>query len=130
MGVVVVSGAQLMCPFGTAPGTLNVSSQVTALGCSKPVATIMDIAPGSNITPFGMCCSLANPQVAAATAAALGVLTPQPCAMMPVGPWRATKPTVLIGGKPVLTQDSMLTCGMGMGQISVISPGQMKIVIN
>jgi N-acetylmuramoyl-L-alanine amidase len=48
MGVVVVSGAQLMCPFGTAPGTLNVSSQVTALGCSKPVATITDIALGSN----------------------------------------------------------------------------------
>jgi len=130
MGVVVVSGAQLMCPFGTAPGTLNTSSQVTALGCSKPVATIMDIAPGSNITPFGMCCSLVNPQVAAATAAALGVLTPQPCAMMPAGPWRATKPTVLVGGKPVLTQDSMLTCGMGMGMISIVSPGQMKIVIN
>ena len=130
MGVVVVSGAQLMCPFGTAPGTLNTSSQVTALGCSKPVATIMDIAPGSNITPFGMCCSLVNPQVAAATAAALGVLTPQPCAMMPAGPWRATKPTVLVGGKPVLTQDSMLLCGMGMGQISITSPGQMKIVIN
>ena len=130
MGVVVVSGAQLMCPFGTAPGTLNASSQVTALGCSKPVATIMDIALGSNITPFGMCTSLANPQVAAATAAALGVLTPQPCGMMPAGPWRATKPAVLVGGKPVLTQDSMLTCGMGMGQISVVSPGQMKVIIN
>lgn len=130
MGVVVVSGAKLMCPFGTAPGTLNASSQVTTLGCSKPVATITDVAAGSNITPFGMCTSMANPQVAAATAAALGVLTPQPCAMMPAGPWQATKPTVLVGGKPVLTQESMLMCGMGMGQISIVSPGQMKIVIN
>ena len=129
MGTVVVSGAKLMCPFGTAPGTLNATSQVTTLGCSKPVATIMDIALGSNITPFGMCCSMANPQVAAATAAALGVLTPQPCSMVPLGPWQPTKPTALVGGKPVLTQDSMLMCGMGMGQISIIAPGQVKIVI-
>ena len=128
MGTVVVSGAKLMCPFGTAPGTLNATSQVTTLGCSKPVATIMDMVPGSNIPSFGMCCSLANPQVAAATAAALGVLTPQPCSMVPLGPWQVAKPKTLVGGKPVLTQDSMLMCGMGMGRISIISPGQMKIV--
>lgn len=128
MGVVVVTGAKLMCPFGTMPATLMATSQLMTLGCSKPVATIMDIAFGSNITSFGMCSSLANPQVAAATAAALGVLTPMPCTMMPAGPWQATKPTVLVGGKPVLTQGSMLLCGMGMGQISIISPGQMKIV--
>ena len=128
MGAVVVSGAKLMCPFGTKPGTLNATSQVTTLGCSKPVATITDIALGSNITPFGMCCSMANPQVAAATAAALGVLTPQPCSMVPMGPWQAAKPTILVGGKPVLTQEATLMCGMGMGSISIISPGQMKIV--
>ena len=128
MGVVVVSGAKLMCPFGTMPATLIATSQLMTLGNSKPIATIMDIQFGSNITTFGMCSSLANPQVAAATAAALGVLTPQPCSMVPAGPWQATKPTVLIGGKPVLTQGSMLICGMGMGQISIISPGQMKTV--
>lgn len=128
MGAVVVSGAKLTCPFGTAPGTLNATSQVTVLGCSKPVATIMDIAPGSNITPFGMCCSMANPQVAAATAAALGVLTPQPCTMVPSGPWQAMKPTALVGGKPILAQGATLLCGMGMGQISVVAPGQVKIV--
>lgn len=128
MGAVVVSGAKLMCPFGTMPGTLNATAQATVLGQSKPVATITDIAYGSNITSFGMCCSMANPQVAAATAAALGVLTPQPCAMVPAGPWRPAKPTVLIGGKPVLTQESTLMCGMGMGQISIIAPGQMKIL--
>ena len=130
MGAVVVSGAKLMCPFGTKPGTLNATSQVTTLGCSKPVATITDIAMGSNITSFGMCCSLANPQVAAATAAALGVLTPQPCTMVPLGPWQAVKPTILVGGKPILTQEAGLMCGMGMGQISIIAPGQMKIVMD
>lgn len=128
MGVVVVNGAKLMCPFGSTPSTLTVTSQMTVLGSSKPIATIMDMAPGSNIAPFGMCMSLANPQVASATAAALGVLTPMPCTMVPAGPWRPTKPTVLVGKKPVLTQDSMLLCGMGMGQISIIFPGQTKIV--
>lgn len=129
MGAAVVSGATLMCPFGTVTPQLNVTSQTMILGASKPVATIMDITPGSNIPPFGMCMSLANPQVAAATAAALGVLTPQPCMMTPVGPWQPVMPAIMVGGKPVLTQESVLMCGMGMGTISIISPGQMKIAI-
>lgn len=129
MGAVVITGATLMCPFGTAPSQLIAGSQATVLGLSKPVATIMDISLGSNIPPFGLCTSLANPQVAAATAAALGVLTPQPCMMTPAGPWQPSKPTVMIGGKPVLTQESVLQCGMGMGTISIISPGQMKVIV-
>lgn len=128
MGIVVVNGAKLMCPFGTMMSTLTVTSQLMVLGCSKPIATIMDMAPYSNIPPFGMCTSLANPQVASATAAAFGVLTPQPCMFVPTGPWQPTKPTVLVGKKPVLTQDSMLLCGMGMGQLSIVFPGQTKIV--
>lgn len=129
MGAVVVSGAKLMCPFGTTPSTLNATSQTKALGTSKPVATIMDIAAGSNITPFGMCSSLANPQVAAATTAALGVLTPMPCTMVAAGPWQATKPTILVDGKPILTQECTLLCGMGMGLISITHPGQTKIIV-
>ena len=129
MGAAVVSGATLMCHFGSVPSQLNVTSQVTIMGESKPVATIMDIAPGSNIPPFGMCISLANPQVAAATAAALGVLTPQHCTMTPAGPWQTVKPTLMVGGKPILTQESMLLCSMGMGTISITSPGQMKLIV-
>jgi hypothetical protein len=39
----------------------------------KLAATIMDYAPIVNIPPFAMCQSLANPTVATATTAALGV---------------------------------------------------------
>ncbi len=35
--------------------------------------------PFVSIMPFAMCTSPANPTVAAATAAAMGVLTPMPC---------------------------------------------------
>ena len=128
MGVVVVSGANLTCSCGTTPAVLKVTGQRTILGLSKPVATIMDVTPGTNIPSFGMCSSMANPQVAAATAAAFGVLTPMPCTMMPSGTWQAANPAIMVGRKPILTQEATLLCGVGMGQISIVSPGQTSIV--
>ena len=125
MAQFVVTGASAVCSFGTAPGTVNVTSQVVCMADGKPIATIQD-CQSVNITPFGMCTSLANPTVAAATAAALGVLTPQPCMLVPSGTWIPTKPTVLIGGQPCLTNDCTLTCSNGMGAISITSPGQVK----
>ena len=91
----VVTGASAMCSFGTAPGTVNATSQTVCMVEGKPAATIQD-CQSANITPFGMCVSMANPQVAAATAAALGVLTPQPCMLVPAGTWIPTKPAVLV----------------------------------
>ena len=98
MGVQVVSTGMMMCPFGAAPSTLNVLPTNRVMCASMPAATIMDFAPFVNIPPFGVCMSLANPMVAAATAAALGVLTPMPC--IPVTtPWKPGSPTVMIGEK-------------------------------
>jgi len=125
MAQIVVTGGSATCSFGTVPGTVNVTSQAACMADGKPIATIQDCQP-ANITPFGMCTSLANPQVAAATAAALGVLTPQPCMLVPAGPWVPTKPTVTIGGQPCLTNDCTLTCSNGVGTITITSPGQVK----
>jgi hypothetical protein len=72
----VVAGAVTMCTFGAAPSTLNVLPVNKTLTGGPPAANIMDNKPMVNIVPFGMCMSLANPTVAAATAAAMGVLTP------------------------------------------------------
>ncbi len=127
MGQFVVTGATALCTFGLAPGTITASSQGTCLIGGKPAATIMDCSI-ANISPFGLCTSLANPQVAAATAAALGVLTPQPCMLMAAGTWIPTKPSVLIGGKPCLTNDCKLMCANGMGTISIVNPGQLQTV--
>ena len=77
-----VNGARLMCSFGVAASSLMVPPTDQVLCGNHSAANTMDHIP--MITSFGMCMSIANPQVAAATAAALGVLTPQPCIPPPL----------------------------------------------
>ena len=127
MGEIVVTGAVLSCPFGTIPSNLKVTSQAVCSVGGQPAATIQDAQGMVNIQPFGMCTSLANPKVAAATAAALGVLTPQPCMPMTAGMWIPTAPATLIGGKPCLTNDCKCVCTNGAGTIQVTYPGQMLV---
>lgn len=128
MAMIVVAGAAAVCSFGTGPGTIYATSQTACLIDGKPVATIQDATP-SNVTSFTMCTSLANPQVAAATAAAMGVLTPQPCTLAPAGVWIPSKPGVLVGGQPCLTNECKLLCSVGGGTITITSPGQSKVVV-
>lgn len=85
-----------------------------------PVATIASIAPFANIEPFGMCVSELNPEVIAATAAAMGVLIPMPCIPVPVAPWEP--PTnVMIDGVPAVTIGSVCECAWG-GVIAISGP--------
>lgn len=125
MSLLVAMGANLLCSMGTVPAPVKVTSQSKVLLEGKPAATIQDFAPTSNVGPFGMCTSMANPAVASATAAALGVLTPQPCVPVTTGSWIPTAPKVLINGKPCLAQDCKLVCAYA-GQISVTLPGQTR----
>ncbi len=128
MGLIVVAGALLMCPFGTASANLSVTSQSVVLAEGKPVATIQDAAPGANIPGFGMCSSLANPQVASATAAALGVLTPQPCIPAVAGTWIPAQAVCLADGKPCLTSDAAVMCSYG-GKLSIVDAGQKTVIL-
>jgi hypothetical protein len=102
---------------------LVVTPENQALTSDMPAATIMDNVPMKNIMPFGMCTSIANPQVAAATTAALGVLTPQPCVPVIPAPWAPGSPTVLIGNIPALNNTSKCMCTWA-GVIQIVSPGQ------
>jgi hypothetical protein len=111
----------MRCALGTTPSTLVVLPAPLVTVVSQPAATIMDFKPMANIPPFGMCLSPANPQVAAATAAALGVFTPQPCIPVTTTPWTPGAPTVLIAGQPALTTTSTCQCMWG-GVISITSP--------
>lgn len=126
MAQIVVTGASCVCPFGTTPGTINATNNLTVLAENKPVCVMADAAPMVNVTSFGMCSNPANPQVAAATAAALGVLTPQPCVPAIAGAWMGGK--VLIGGKPCLTLESSCMCSYG-GKVTIVNPGQAKVIV-
>ena len=128
MAVQVVMGATLQCSFGAAPSVLSVLPVNCTLNSSVPAASIMDHKPMVNIMPFGMCTSLANPTVAAATSAALGVLTPMPCIPATVAPWVPGSPTVLIGNMPALSNLSTCMCTWA-GVISVTNPGQVTTMV-
>ncbi len=128
MGQVVVTGGTCMCSFGTAPGTIIATAQAGVKIEGKPVAILQDVGQ-TNITPFAMCTSLANPQVAAATAAALGVLTPQPCMLSAAGTWVSANPAKKFCGQPCVTTDCQLICANGMGTIKIVFPGQLKVSI-
>lgn len=127
----VVMGASLQCvPFGTAPSSLIVIPKgKLVLASNMLAATIMDFAPVANILPFGMCTSLANPMVASATAAALGVLTPMPCMPVIVAPWAPGAIKTKINGIPALPNTAICNCAWG-GVIKINFAGQVKVNIN
>jgi len=84
----------------------------------------MDFAPMVNIMPFGMCRSMANPQVASATSAAMGVLTPMPCIPNIVAPWTPGGQD-LISFMPALLDNCKCMC-LWAGQISVQNASNMN----
>jgi hypothetical protein len=127
MGMAICGGAMLQCSFGVAPSSLMVLPANRTL-TSMPIANIMDNKPMVNILPFGMCNSIANPMVAAATAAALGVLTPMPCIPVTAAPWVVGAPTVMIGNMPALNNSAKLMCNWA-GVIQITVPGQFTIMV-
>lgn len=127
MPMFVTAGSMMACTFGAAPSALAVlPTNKTFIG--TPAANIMDHVPIVNIPTFGMCMSPANPAVAAATTAALGVLTPMPCVPATVTPWMPGAVTVLLGGVPALDNISTCTC-MWAGVISITTPAQVQTQI-
>ena len=128
---VAVTTAMVSCSFGASPSTLKGTTNAIVLVQGRPSCTISD-GSNVNIGSFGMCSSLANPQVAAATTAAMGVLTPQPCTPMLSGNWisgkMATASTpVLVGGIPCLTMGSTCNCAYG-GILTILNPAQYNVI--
>ena len=122
MPLQVCTGATMTCPFGAAPSNF-IATPRPVITSQMPTGVITDIIPITNIPPFGVCMSLANPTVAAATSAALGVLTPQPCLPVFPAPWKPGAPTVLIANIPALDNTCTLQCAYG-GVITFVTPGQ------
>jgi hypothetical protein len=121
-------GAMMQCSFGAAPSSLVVLPTNRVMTNQVPDANIMDHIPMVNIMPFGVCSSIANPVVASATAAALGVLTPMPCIPATPAPWVAGAPTVMLGNFPSLDNVSQLMC-MWAGVITFVDAGEATVQI-
>lgn len=124
----MVTGAVIACTMGSAPSTLDATSQKTLIIGGKPAATIKDMAAFTNIAPCGMCSSMQNPEVSAATSAAMGVLQPQPCKPNITETWHQTQGTVITEGGPCLMSDSKLSCSY-FGTITVSNPGQKTVLM-
>jgi hypothetical protein len=118
----------MMCSFGAAPSSLVVLPINRTFTNQVPDANIMDHIPMVNIMPFGVCTTVSNPEVAAATAAALGVLTPMPCIPVTPAPWVPGAPTVLLGNQPTLDNSSKLMCTWG-GVITFETPGEFTVEV-
>ena len=123
MPSLVVESAKLKCSFGDSSSDLTVTSNTDVSSEGKKAATVLDFMPNANIMPFGNCSSIANPQVASATAAAQGTLTPQPCVPVVVAPWAPGSSVVNICGAPALTDNSKCNC-MWAGIIEITKAGQ------
>lgn len=122
MPKMVVDGAKLKCDQGTSPGSLAIPPVNGTSGDDRPAATVNDFVPVQNVAPFGMCRSMANPQVSAATAAAQGALTPQPCVPVLAAPWSPGSSLATIQDQKALTADSKCLCQWG-GSIEITDPG-------
>ncbi len=121
MPKMVVDGAKLRCSMGSLPSILVVTDDSPLSSDDKPVATVKDHVPKRHLITFGMCRSQSNPQVASATAAALGVPTPQPCIPSTNEDWTPGAPMAVSNDVNILTSDSTCKCDWS-GVIDILDP--------
>ncbi len=121
MPYLVCTGATLECSFGSRPAAFAASGVEVSAG--SPAGVVTDFVPLANVPSFGMCSSLANPEVAKATADALGVLTPMPCVPLLSSPWLPGSTQVTIGEVSALDDSSSCQCTWA-GLVTVEDAGQ------
>jgi hypothetical protein len=112
------------CSFAMPPVPMPLTAIPTGppVQAGTPAATVMDHLPMANIPSFGMCGTMSNPAVAAATAAKLGVFSPAPCVPVIPAPWAPGATQVTINNAPALHAACQAMCTWG-GVITVTSPG-------
>lgn len=123
----MIQGTPLKCSFGNVPTPLMVLPD-KKVNSMLPVAVKSDHVPFLNVLPFGMCSNPANPLVAAATAAAFGVLTPMPCIPCTLQEWTNACAKVKVRGTEALNVDAKLSCLFG-GSIQAAAPVQPTVLV-
>lgn len=109
-------GDMLQCQWGIVPMPLRVKPSHTVKGLQK-AANIMDHKEFSNIGPFGICRSLANPMKIITP---LGVIIPPPCIPKIPAPWINGSLKVRVNNFPAVTSSSRCFCAQGLGQIKLM----------
>jgi hypothetical protein len=124
MPPLVSAGATISCSMATpsAQVPLATTPKSTPVNVGAPAANVADFVPLTNIPSFGMCGAMANPAVAAATAAKSGAFTPAPCVPAVSTPWTPGATKVMVGGQPALHDGCQAMCTWG-GVITISSPG-------
>ena len=125
MARLVCTGAVLQCSMGTTPSTFSGGCARHRLA-GRPSGTVNDYVAMRNVSPFGLCRSLANPTVASATSAASGVLTPMPCVPALPAPWAPGAARVRLEHQRALLETDALSCQWA-GTIAVREPGQGRV---
>ena len=128
MKKVVLEGDICKCSNGNAPCPLVVTSS-GRMTCGRRKVAVKTDASIANLASFGMCNTLANPAVAAATAANNGVLTPQPCVPALTGSWNGTAGKLNVGGMAAVLESSTAICSYA-GNISISLTGNHNIESN
>lgn len=124
MPPLVSAGAMVSCSMAmpSVPVLLATTPKSTQVNVDTPAASVEDYVPLTNIPSFGMCGAIANPAVAAATAAKSGAFTPAPCTPAVNTPWAPGATRVKVGGQPALHSGCQAVCAWG-GLITISSPG-------
>jgi hypothetical protein len=124
MPPLVSTGATLSCSMAMPPVEVPLAAtpKATPVKASTAAANVEDFVPLTNIPSFGMCGAMANPAVAAATAAKAGAFTPAPCTPVISTPWTPGAAKVNIGGAPALHDGCQALCSWG-GLITISGPG-------
>jgi hypothetical protein len=114
MGYFVFNGAKLECTMGDKESFLEIIDPAGAgFICGQKAANIKDCKPLINIPPFGMCSSLLNPSVAAATELNYGILQKMPCVVPNImrDKWENKEESKMyIRGEPVLMNADTIDC--------------------
>lgn len=124
MPPLVSAGAMVSCSMAmpTVQVPLATTPKSTQVNAGTPAASVDDYVPLTNIPSFGMCGAIANPAVAAATAAKSGAFTPAPCTPAVNTPWTPGATRVKVGGQPALHGGCQAMCAWG-GLITISTPG-------
>lgn len=129
MSLAVVGETSLIqCSFGLVPTPLTVLPDRTVTAEGMLMGNITDFVPLVNIMTFGMCVSLANPEVLTATIADFGILTPMPCIPVTADPWISEALTVMVTEGPALDQTAIVMCAWA-GAIHIDEPGNMTVMV-